>query len=128
MTFSDQPGQQSLRRGRFSQENARYFITICTEKRARILSKSGLPGMIFKCLQEENELWELIASVVMADHIHFIVCLKIPSLSEGMKTFKGRSAAIINISLERKGPVWQSGFFDHKFRDDEDLAPILLYM
>ena len=128
MSSEKTTGQHALRKGRFPQENARYFITVCTEKRARILSRSGLPGMIFKCLHEEKELWELIASIVMTDHIHFVICLKNPSLGKAMKTFKGRSAVIINRSLERKGHVWQSGFFDHKFRDDEDLAPILLYM
>jgi len=71
---------------------------------------------------------ELIASVVMSDHVHFVIRLKNPCLSKAMKTFKGRSALIINRSMERKGQVWQRGYFDHKFRDDEDLAPILLYM
>lgn len=84
--------------------------------------------MIFNCLQEEKEMCELIASVVMSDHVHFVIRLKNPCLSKAMKTFKGRSALIINRSMERKGQVWQRGYFDHKFRDDEDLAPILLYM
>ena len=71
---------------------------------------------------------DLIASVIMSDHIHFIIKLKNDQLTSAIQEFKSKTAIRINRLLARKGPVWQSGFFDHKFRDDDDLAPILLYM
>jgi hypothetical protein len=40
----------------------------------------------------------------------------------------GKSAVAINKILARTGQVWQKGYFDHKFRTDQDLAPILNYM
>lgn len=88
----------------------------------------GVPERIFDELRNNVESMELRASVVMPDHIHLVARLEEPNLSKCVGGFKGRSAKQINDLLNRSGPVWQRGFFDHKFRSDEEMGPILHYM
>ena len=38
-----------------------------------------------------------------------------------MQAFKSRTARAINAANGSCGPVWQSGFYDHRLRSDEDL-------
>ena len=121
-------GNQALRKGRISQENARYFLTLCTCKREPVLCLKSIPELIFENLQLSWKRFELIASVVMPDHVHLVIQLHDRNLSQPMQVFKSRSAIAINRMLNRCGPLWQAGFLDHKFRSDEDLAPILIYM
>jgi REP element-mobilizing transposase RayT len=122
------PDYQGLRKGRVSLENARYFITGCNKNRERILTKDLIPKYIFKSLQQCDASVELIALVVMLDHIHLVIRLKSGSLTTAIQSFKSRSAIAINKVIPRSGPLWQPVSFDHKFRADDDLAPILSYM
>jgi putative transposase len=44
------------------------------------------------------------------------------TLPEIMKAIKGKSARLINVLLQRKGPVWQEEFFDHVLRSNDSLV------
>ncbi|MDG2170240.1 MAG: transposase [Opitutales bacterium] len=121
-------GYQALRKGRFSQEGASYFLTVCTTNRQKILTEPGVPTDVFNALMKCKEIFDLVASVVMSDHIHIIIKLHGSSLTKAIQVLKSRSVIAINHALNRKGPVWQPTSFDHKFRNDEDLFPILMYM
>jgi putative transposase len=125
---SSKPGQSALRRGRFSQENARYFLTLCTFNRMPILYEDGVPELIFHFLTDTGNDFDLVASVLMPDHLHCVLKLIDKNLSSSVRIFKGRSAITINRHLKRSGTFWQKGYFDHKFRHDEDLGPILRYL
>jgi putative transposase len=122
------PGYKSLRKGRISQENARYFVTLCTLKRQPVLCRDSVPEIVFETLQLCSEDFELIASVIMPDHVHVIIRLGNVTLSRAIQVFKSLSAIAINRKLDRKGPLWQPTSFGHKFRGDYDLAPILSYL
>jgi putative transposase len=128
MSENPPPGQKALRRGRYSQKEARYFITFCSFTRAPILFHSGIPEIIFDSLINQSDEFDLIASVVMPDHVHVIIHLLNNNLSKTLQTFKSKSAIAINRNRKSSGRVWQKGYFDHKFRGDEDLGPILKYM
>ena len=83
---------------------------------------------IFESLQDCGGSFDLIASVVMPDHVHLVIRLNEVSLTRANQDFKSRSAISINPVLSQSGQLWQPVSFDHKFRSDEDLAPILSYM
>ena len=122
------PGYKALRKGRVSMVNARYFITCCTLNRASLLWENGIPRLLFKQFQMLASKMELDALVVMPDHFHAVVRLVDGELADVLCILKSKSAREINSVLKRTGSVWQAGFFDRKFRGDEDLAPILSYM
>jgi putative transposase len=122
------PGNKALRRSRYSQAYARYFITICTNKRDPVLCCTAVPKLIFDLLNNTSGSFQLIASVVMPDHLHLILELKTAGLTKAMQAFKSCSAIAINKLLGRSGAVWQPAFFDHRIRNDDELGPILNYI
>ena len=128
MEDRENPGYQALRKGRFSQEGARYFLTICAINREKILTKPGVPEAVFDSLMLCASKFNLTASVIMSDHVHVVIQLEDDSLTRAIQAFKSRSAIAANRILNRSGQVWQPTSFDHKIRKDEDLFPILLYM
>ena len=69
--------------------------------------------------------FRLHAAVVMPDHVHLSmtpltddggVSFGLPEIIGGMKS---ASAHRINRLLGRRGPVWQTEYFDHVLRSDE---------
>jgi len=64
----------------------------------------------------------------MPDHGHIIVRpLKI-TLSDLMQRLKGSSSYKANISMKRRGPLWQHESFDHILRTDENLRSNMEYI
>jgi putative transposase len=45
-----------------------------------------------------------------------------------MKAIKGRAARLINLALQRSGPVWQEEFFDHVLRSNDSLVDRVDYV
>lgn len=93
-----------------------------------MLCEEKIPNILFETLNTHQSSFDLIASVVMPDHIHFVLLLNHSKLGQAIKIFKGKSGIEINRILSRSGQIWQKGYFDHKFRSDDDLEPILNYM
>jgi REP element-mobilizing transposase RayT len=118
-------GQQALRRGRESLNGASYFLTICTEGRNHGLETRALASEVLRYAGDTTCGWILRSATVMPDHVHLIVDLG-PSagLSEAIRLFKGWSAR----ALREQGIKWQSGFFDHRLRENEDSLPVFLYI
>ena len=130
-----------------------YFITICTAKRAKILSNicSGDPcgrpilelsplGMIAdKAFKYVEELYDVKFDykVIMPDHIHFVVFLNGNKATTRVATTVGRVVGAYKsyISNERRKlfsnpneKMWQSGYYDHIIRNEADLNEIRQYI
>lgn len=81
------------------------------------------------CLKWQNEQGriDLIAAVVMPDHVHFIARLlnaSLPSLMHSLKSFTSNQ---INNQLGRKGPLWEPQYYDHGIRTDDELRDLVIY-
>ena len=126
-------GHRALREWRVSIPNRTYFITACTHERQRLLETKLAADLVFAHLhglEVDHHAIELVASVVMPDHVHAIFTLQSdePALGDVLRRFRGASAQAINRALNRAGPVWQRGYFDRLLRADERLETILSYM
>jgi len=126
-----------------------YFITICTYKRECCL------GEIIESKLQSNEFtkicetcWlqlpnhydncELDSFVVMPNHVHFIVRIVETgfkpvstrySISEIVRGFKTYTAKKINIIRNKQGiPFWQSRYYDHVIRNEEELYKVREYI
>ena len=64
----------------------------------------------------------------MPDHLHWLFALRHGSLGDLLCEFKSRSARSINGLLASQGMVWQTGYYDHCLRDDEDLHKQARYL
>lgn len=121
-------GHAALRRGRFSQQGASYFITVCTRDKQTGLACAEIFRnlcSIFDQLEAEHIATMRILTL-MPDHLHMVFRLG-PSadMSEVMRLFKGRSS----VTLRASGIAWQrGGFYDHKIRPDEPVLPVFHYI
>ena len=50
------------------------------------------------------------------------------NLSSSVARVKSVSARLINQHLDRKGSVWQSGYYDHAIRKEEDVVHVARYI
>ena len=99
------------------------FITFCTHRRWR-LPPNARTIVLEVCLRGNGVLFELLAIVVMPDHVHIALNpLTRPEgticLPEILPTIKSTSAHRINRELGHQGPVWQQESFDRALRREE---------
>ena len=125
MSFND------LRKGRYSEQGQIYFVTMVTKDRKPYFSDLYIARKTIQqlsLLHSEEKLYSY-AWVVMPDHIHWLFLLaENQSLSKVINSFKGRTARILNKCLNQKGKFWQSGFYDHALRSEEDIKKVARYI
>jgi len=72
-------------------------------------------------LNYDDKIYKLLALTVMPNHIHILFQQK-DELKNIMRILKGGSAHIVNKSLDKKGQVWASDYFDKLIRDETHLS------
>ncbi len=113
-----------LRRGRHSEVGALYSVTLVCAARAPLFLDASLADEVSAELNAAGESGSVrsFAWVVMPDHLHWLFELRAASLGRVMQAVKSRTAIAINRRRGAVGgPVWQSGYYDHRLRSDEDL-------
>jgi REP element-mobilizing transposase RayT len=122
-------GYHKLRKGRRSLENHYYFITTQTFHREPIFENRDSSLIVLNALKwlDQHRHFFLDTTVIMPDHVHFLLQLKFVPLHKIMQRFKSYTSKQIGRLFNRLGPVWQNGYYDHAVRKDEDLNQIRLY-
>lgn len=123
--------RDDLRKGRKSLSRYAYHVTLCTHNRLTWFNDFPTARMVVKALRalHDDKSLHSIAWVIMPDHVHLLFQLGQQSdLSAVIKRFKGVSAITINRHLNRKGALWQRGFYDHAVRKEENLKEISRYI
>ena len=73
--------------------------------------------------------YDLLAYVVMPNHVHVIVRLRSNwRLEKIVQAWKSWTAREINRLKQRTGALWQEGYWDRLVRDDLHLARCLTYI
>ena len=120
-----------LRKGRYSEEGQIYFVTMVTHERKPYFSNFYVSRKIIQqiaLLHDEQKLYSL-AWVIMPEHVHWLLQLgENQSLPKIINLFKGRTARILNKALNKNGKFWQSAYYDHAIRKDEDIKQIARYI
>ena len=109
-----------------------FFITFCTYRRWRLTPRAR-DIVVEVCRRGDGVYFELLALVVMPDHVHLAL---VPRLtSEGtfpvpsiLQAIKGTSAHRINQELGHSGKVWQQESFDRALRREEQAEDKIDYM
>ena len=121
-----------LRKGRYSELNRSYFVTTVIYNREEVLFKDWFCARAvvkeMRHLHDTEQVFS-IAWVVMPDHLHWLLQLKVAeSLPNVMRCLKARSALLINQHCNRSGAVWQKNYYDHAVRKEEDIKGISRYI
>ena len=113
-----------------------YFVTICVADRKLALANDRAFAA-FKIAASKMKHWEILATVLMPDHLHIIVSptedrdARIGDFSAALKRWMReeikkdakRSACPTNVNWQ-----WQPGCFDRLLRSDESLEAKWLYV
>ena len=130
-----------------------YFITICTQNRKQILSKISVGTPVLGCPQEPgvellphgkvadkyirqiHTFYEHISVdkyVIIPDHIHLLVRVSghpgrgVPTRTSAIAQFVGTFKRYCNKEYGRN--IWQSRYYDHVVRNQEDYNEIAEYI
>lgn len=133
------PHQRALRIGRASIAGSWYSVTSCIAGRRPLLvpdKANPLAGatparIVQSCIRwlHVNGRWQCKAYVVMPDHVHIVFELGgKQDLGGVMAAFGKYTARKLNTYLDRRGPVWQHGFYDHCLRQEQTYLRHLLYV
>ena len=123
--------------------NGAYFITLCTEKRAEILSEIRRGGALLRpvgCIAEQTLLElpqrypvSIDKYVVMPNHLHFILCIReaaksIP-LDAILCAYKSITTKAANQAEHTPGrKLWQRSYYEHVIRNESDYREIWQYI
>lgn len=135
-----------------------YFVTTCVQNREclfgdildgiMVLNNAGkVIQSVWKGLPERFPSIELDAFVVMPNHVHFIVMIRVtdendgvdqggragqghaPTLDRVVGAFKSIGAAQVNRLLSRTGqPLWQRNYYERVIRNDAELQGLRNYI
>lgn len=124
-------GYSNLRKGRYSAANNHYVVTTVTAAREPWFASTSACRAMREALalSEEKECFSAFAWVLMPDHLHLMLALgSSTDLSTAVERVKADSARRINAAIGRTGAIWQSGFYDHRLRSDDDLRAQARYL
>ncbi len=77
----------------------------------------------------DNDRYRLHAWCVMPNHVHLIIePLKDQSLSKIIHSLKSFTAKEVNKALDRSGEIWQSEYFDHIIRTEDEYRHCVEYV
>ncbi len=70
----------------------------------------------------------LLSFVIMPDHMHLIIIPRDKNISECLKSIKGFSARRLDSIFNRKGSIWQNGFYDYVLDGEEKVLSRMRYI
>jgi putative transposase len=106
-------------------QGVRHFITVnCREREVDPLCRGDVATQLLNSARYYEEIghWYLWLMVVMPDHLHLIATFDLErGLQAIMKGWKGYQKR--NLSIE-----WQTGFFEHRIRNDDEFVEKMHYV
>lgn len=123
--------QSRLRLGRVSLPGQAYHIITATHERRPLFADLAAARAVILAMRRLHEDGWLHshAWVLMPDHLHWLFALGgRASLSATLNRFKSGSAHAVRGTSPAAARVWQTGYFDHGVRSDEDLRGIARYI
>jgi putative transposase len=106
------------------------MVTTVTLNREPIFKESIAADMVLEAILfgRRRRWYYLLSFVIMPDHMHLIIIPRDKNISECMKSIKGFSARWINSVLDRKGSIWQNGFYGYILDSEEKVLSRMRYI
>ena len=106
------------------------MVTTVTLNREPIFKESIAADMVLEAILfgRRRRWYYLLSFVIMPDHMHLIIIPRDKNISECMKSIKGFSARRINSVLDRKGSIWQNGFYGYILDSEEKVLSRMRYI
>jgi len=108
----------------------RYFLTFCSQHRARILNQDDVFELLCRQLQLTSTAYDMAvdAYCIMPDHVHLLARGQTDSaeLRRFVKDLKQRTG--YEFGKEQRGRLWQRDYYEHVLREDEDDSRVIAYI
>ena len=124
-------GHKALRKGRFSQENNLYHVTIVTYQRQTIFSSFEAASTLSRVINSASVLKtsSISAWVIMPDHWHAIIQVgQHDSLSQVVGRIKAISTRLLHNNKLWEGDIWTKAFHDRALRSESEVLPLARYI
>lgn len=123
-------GCRALRKGRHSQPNGCYFITVVTVQRIPWFQIFAFAHAMCRELQGSRTIGdaENLCWVLMPDHLHLLLRLRERPLNRVVQQLKSRTALRLNQEIGRSGRFWEPAYYDHALRSEESLRRTARYI
>jgi putative transposase len=108
-----------------------YFLTCCLDGRRRLLARPDLAELVTNLYvaQRDRGHIALHGYVIMPDHYHVLLTVGDEvSISNVVRTVHSLSTQAGRRTMEIRGRIWQSRFYDHVVRDEDDFRAKLDYL
>lgn len=106
-----------------------YFVAICVAGRKPVLANEQAFSA-FKVTVSKLTQWEVLAAVLMPDHLH-VIAAPTEDRAAPVGHFSAAIKRWMRKKIQKDGTVnwqWQSGCFDRLLRSDESLEEKWLYV
>jgi putative transposase len=125
--MNERRGAKALRRARFSVRGGTYFLTLCTNDRAQGLNTPAVVSRIKDELSSAEflEIIQCHAGVIMSDHLHLLISL---FSKLRLSQFVARLKVKTSDHLKIHGLTWQSNFYEHHLRPDDQVEEVIRYI
>jgi putative transposase len=117
------PKRETIRSNEFA-----YFVSTQTVGRKPLFRHDRWARLMLSTINHYRGTgYQLHAFVIMPDHLHLLIT-PTESVEKSMQLIKGGFSFRAKRELEWNGEIWQSGFTDHRIRDEEDWSRHLDYI
>jgi len=106
------------------------MTTTVTFNREPIFKDSKAADIVLEAILfgRRQKWYYLLSFVVMSDHMHLVIIPREKNISESIKSIKGFSARKINEEFNKKGSIWQGGFYDYILDSEEKVLSRVRYV
>ena len=107
-----------------------YVVTTVTLNREPIFKESKAGDILLEAILfgRRRQWYYLLSFVIMPDHMHLIIIPRDKNISECLKSIKGFSVRRINSVFDKRGSVWQNGFYDYILDNEEKVLSRMRYI
>ncbi len=107
-----------------------YLVTTVCLNRKPIFRESKAAHAVVEAIffGKMQQWYYLLSFVIMPDHMHLIIIPRNKNISQCMKSIKGFSARKINSMFDKRGSIWQNGFYDYVLDNEEKVLSRMRYI
>jgi len=117
------PKREAIRSNEYA-----YFVSTQTQGRKPFFRHERWARLMLSTLNHyDGTGYRLHAYVVMPDHLHLLIA-PFETIEKSGQLIKGGFSFRAKRELEWTGDIWQTGFTDHRIRDEEDWKRHLDYI
>ena len=116
----------------------RYFITICTHQKRPVFSNAEIVALCLDILKKKSSAldFKVWAYCFMPDHLHLLLegetqdadLKRLILLFKQASGYSYRKIVDPAFSADEKPKLWQTSFYDHVLRKDEELLDVVRYI